>query len=99
MGRRLFVVAYRRNEQGRARIGLSVSRKVGGAVLRNRVKRWIRETARQHMLLRSDLGERGGVDIVFIARPDSASASYSQLRDEVAAVFEIIGRDLLKEST
>lgn len=50
------------NECGRARIGLTVSSKVGGAVVRNRVKRWLREA------FRDIAGELPAVDLVVIAR-------------------------------
>lgn len=49
-----------------ARLGITVSRKVGGAVDRNRVKRWVRESYRR---LRSLAPE--GVDLVVIARPSA----------------------------
>ncbi len=51
------------------RYGLSVTRKVGGAVVRNRVKRLLRENLK-------DLKLRPGWDIVFIARSSAASADY-----------------------
>jgi ribonuclease P protein component len=36
------------NDVGRCRIGLTVTRKVGGAVARNRIKRVLREVFRRH---------------------------------------------------
>jgi ribonuclease P protein component len=65
-GRHLVVYLFRREEDGLAvpRLGLSVSRKVGGAVDRNRVKRVLREQFAQvaHLV-------PPGSDVVVIARP------------------------------
>ena len=48
------------------RLGLSVSRKVGGAVVRNKVKRLVREA------LDLEAGELPGAsDVVIVARPES----------------------------
>ena len=55
-----------------SRYGLSVSRRVGNAVVRNRVKRLFREILRQAPL-------QPGWDIVFIARPAIATADYTSL--------------------
>lgn len=52
------------NELGRPRLGLAISRRVGPAVLRNRVKRRLREAFR---LLQHDLPT--GYDLVISARP------------------------------
>ncbi|NLN94525.1 MAG: ribonuclease P protein component [Candidatus Hydrogenedens sp.] len=50
-----------------SRLGLVVSRKVGNAVVRNRVKRHIREFFRLHHVLLQP-----GMQLVVVARPDSA---------------------------
>lgn len=62
------------NELGHIRLGLAVSKRVGSAVVRNRVRRRIRELVR---LRQHDL--KPGFDMLFIARPPSASASWSEL--------------------
>ena len=67
----VLLVAPRCSERGSGqRLGITVSRKVGGAVVRNRVKRRIREWFR-----RSRPKLRPGIDLVVIGRSGAASLS------------------------
>ena len=62
---------------GLCRVGFITSRRLGSAVIRNRVRRRLREIVRQHQHdLRQDFW------IVLIARRDAANASYRALEDE-----------------
>ena len=57
-----------------ARVGLTVSSKVGGAVIRNRVKRRLREAVRQ------ELAGLPAVDLVIVARASAVDAGVPELR-------------------
>jgi ribonuclease P protein component len=68
-----------KGELAPARLGVTVSRKVGGAVLRNKVKRWVRESCRR---MQKDLP--AGLDLVVVARPSAARAGYGPTASELA---------------
>jgi ribonuclease P protein component len=59
---------------GIARVGLTVSSKVGGAVTRNRIKRRLREA------VRLELNYLPAVDLVLVARASAAEASVEDFR-------------------
>lgn len=63
-----------------ARVGFTVSKKVGNSVARNRARRRLREAAR---LLLPDAGI-AGADHVFIARPREAELPWAQLLEQVS---------------
>ena len=65
-----------RNGAGRPRLGITVTRRVGGAVQRNRAKRLIREIFRRHK------SELMNVDIVVNGRSGLPSADYHRLQAE-----------------
>jgi ribonuclease P protein component len=70
------------------RLGLSVSRKVGGAVERNRVKRLLREAFAQ---LEPEL--RAGQDVVVVARPPARElAERDGLKGMQGALTELIAK-------
>ena len=63
------------NKSENSRIGISVSKKVGKAIIRNKVRRRIKEAYR----LNIDEKIKNGHDIVFIARVDIKDADYSDI--------------------
>jgi ribonuclease P protein component len=63
---------------GPCRVGFIASRRIGGAVARNRVRRRLREIVRQHQ---HELRE--GFWIVLVARRDAAEANYRALEHEL----------------
>ena len=67
-----------------ARTGFIVSKRVGGAVVRNRVKRRLREIVRALPL-------KPGADIVISARPRTAVAGFAELKETVSNLLANAG--------
>lgn len=69
------VVYARRSRRDKNGLGITVSTKVGKAVVRNRIRRRIREIYR---LSEADIAR--GTQLVIVARPRAAEAGYAELR-------------------
>lgn len=76
-----FVLLVRDRKDGDAamRIGITVTKKIGGAVVRNRMKRRFRELARQ-ILPQSGFA---GADHVLIGRTDGVERDFARLSGEL----------------
>jgi ribonuclease P protein component len=78
-----FVLFGRANGMGYPRLGITVSRRIGGAVVRNRIKRLFRE------IFRRSFGEiPKQLDIVVNAKSGCVGANYSELRAEFLAAAQ-----------
>ncbi len=83
-GNRLLVVRVRPGPEGPARFGFAVSKVVGGAVVRNRIKRRLRAAC-------DTLRVAEGLDIVVGARVTAANADYAGLRQSLATLLRRAG--------
>lgn len=76
---RNLVIYTLKNGSNKSRIGISISKKVGKANVRNRIRRYIKEAYR----LNIDEKVNTGLDIVFIARINSQNAKYKDIEKSI----------------
>jgi ribonuclease P protein component len=80
-----FLVVWQNNDRDVPRLGITVSKKIGCAVIRNRIKRFTREIFRYHRILLPP------ADINVIARRESAMMDFRSVQCELEKAFRRIG--------
>ena len=83
---RFLVIRFLPNGLDRSRFGLMVSRRIGNAVVRNTVKRRLREAVRLTPV-------KAGWDAVFIARRGTEKAGYQELKQAAGNLLHRINLD------
>jgi ribonuclease P protein component len=78
---------FARGDEAPARLGFTVTKKVGNAVVRNRSKRRLREAAR--LLLREQ--PVAGVDLVLVGRDATRSRKFTLLIDDLRRALARLG--------
>gem|GEM_PF-34688 len=84
------------NDLGRTRLGISVSRKMGNAVVRNRWKRLIREAFRLHILTDT---HAAGLDLVVIPQKGIPPVSFDELKKSLQKNVGKLKRKMEKQTT
>jgi len=73
---------WRSSDTSARRMAIVVPKTCGNAVVRNRIKRWVREAWRA---LQSDLP--AGLDSVWVARPKAGHAGLGKIQEEIRALY------------
>ena len=80
----MLLVRDRRDDDPQRRVGFTVTKKIGNAVVRNRMKRRLRALARELL----PAGGMPGADHVLIGRSGGIERDFAQLRQELASALE-----------
>ncbi|MGG3469134.1 ribonuclease P protein component [Neobacillus pocheonensis] len=82
--RQFVVYALTKEDQDYFRIGLSVSKKIGNAVTRNRIKRYLRQAVFE---IKDQLAS--GIDFVIIARKPAAEMDFFDVKKSLSHVLKV----------
>jgi ribonuclease P protein component len=80
--------ALRTQEDGRVRVGFTVSKALGGSVERNRMRRRTREAVRRH--LGTLKGGSGAIDVVINPKTSLLLADFAEISREIERAFRVI---------
>ena len=79
--------ALPRDDADPARLGFTVTKKIGNAVVRNRTRRRLKEAARLVLASQPPIG----VDLVLIGRAGTAKRDFAALQDDVRRALAKVG--------
>jgi len=84
----ILLVHDRRDDSSAVRLGITVTKKVGNAVIRNRMKRRFRSLAREY------LGAHGksGADHILIGRANGIGRDFTELRSDMQRALKKLGK-------
>lgn len=80
----IYCLCFKKTDQPYFRIGLSVSKKIGNAVTRNRIKRYIRQA---FLELKEQI--HSGNDYVIIARKPAADMDFHEVKKSITHVLKV----------
>lgn len=94
-GRKLFsrycVLFFAANDLPYSRVGVTATKKLGKATIRNRVKRWTREVYRRQ---REPLAlDRSALDVVINVKPNAADADFRDFRSDLERALHKIAAE------
>lgn len=82
--RQLVLYIFSKPEQAHFRIGISVGKKIGNAVKRNQVKRYIRQAIQE---LENQIDPQ--LDFLLIARPDIRDKNFQEIKQSIIHVMKL----------
>ncbi len=83
----LVLQALPREDDGPLRLGFTVTKKIGNAVIRNRTRRRLKEAARLVLASRA----ASGADLVLIGREATGERDFSSLQDDLRRALAKVG--------
>ena len=94
-GRKLFsrysVLFYTANALPQSRMGVTATKKLGKANVRNRLKRWTREVYRKH---RAPLGlDDRALDLVINVKPNAADATFAEFSADLQRLLQKVAAE------
>lgn len=77
-----FIIYYTKNDISHIRVGISVSKKLGNAVVRNKIKRQVRS------LVNETFNFEDNIDFIIIVRNKYLQLSYEENKKEIKYVYQ-----------